>query len=155
RETLAWLRYLLRQRLRAPLLIVGTVRSEELPPAHPLHPLLADLRRAGQLTEVPLGPLSAEEATTLATQVAGHPLDAEQATRLYAETEGNALFVVELVQAGFLEQLADRRTVEEHAGDWEGHPASAAPGALPLATRASSYPQRMQAALSWRLRQLS
>ena len=56
RETLEWLRYLLRQTMRAPLLVLGTVRAEEVAPDHPLVALIADLRHAGQLTEIALGP---------------------------------------------------------------------------------------------------
>src|SRR5258706_7175153 len=107
RETLAWVHYLLRFDPQARLLIVGTLRAEELTHEHPLQSLLATLRREGQLTQISLERLTAAEAATLAAQLAGRELDAEVATRLYQDTEGNALFVVETVRLG-LGVLEDR-----------------------------------------------
>jgi DNA-binding SARP family transcriptional activator len=100
RETLEWLHYLLRFDARARLLIVGTVRPEETPPAHPLETLLAALRRDGQVTEIALGPLDAAETALLAGHLAGGGLNAELAVHLYRETEGNPLFVVEAMRMG-------------------------------------------------------
>src|SRR5260370_10184385 len=100
RETLAWVHYLVRFDPQARLLIVGTLRAEELTHEHPLQSLLATLRREGQLTQISLERLTAAEAATLAAQLAGRELDAEVATRLYQDTEGNALFVVETVRLG-------------------------------------------------------
>jgi predicted ATPase len=51
-DTLEWLHYLLRFDQRAPLLLVGTARMEEVVPRHPLTTLLGDLRGSGQLTEL-------------------------------------------------------------------------------------------------------
>ena len=97
-ETLAWLHYLLRFDPTARLLIVGTLRAEELTDTHSLHSWLAALRREGQLTQLTLEGLSAAETTILAAQLAGHDLDPDAATWLYQETEGNALFVVETMR---------------------------------------------------------
>ena len=69
-ETLRWLRYLLRFDPQLPLLLVGTVRSEDIDAQHPLHELLHQLRRTGQYTEVELHPLDAEETATLAKSLA-------------------------------------------------------------------------------------
>lgn len=102
RDTLEWLHYLLRfehPRGAKRLLLVGTVRSEEVTPDHPLLALLDGLHRTGQVTELVIGPLSATETTLLATTIAGHAPTSAQALRLYEETEGNALFVVETVRA--------------------------------------------------------
>jgi predicted ATPase len=57
RDTLEWLHYLLRFDARAPLLLVGTARLEDVGPRHPLTTLLSDLRGSGHLTELALGPL--------------------------------------------------------------------------------------------------
>jgi len=81
------------------LLLIGTARSEEIAPDHPLYALLYALQRDGSMTELDLAPLSASETAELATQVAGRPLHPTQAQHLYAETEGNPLFVVEIVRA--------------------------------------------------------
>src|SRR5207245_700843 len=101
RETLAWVHYLLRFDPHARLLIVGTLRAEELTNEHPLQSLLATLRREGQLTQISLERLTA-------AQLGGRELDAEVANRLYQDTEGNALFVVETVRLG-LGAVEDRR----------------------------------------------
>ncbi len=94
-ETLAWLHYLLRSALPVKLLLIGTMRSEELAPGHGLESWMDDLRSSGRLDEVDLRPFSAEETRALAENEAGRALEPDAAARLYAETEGHPLFVVE------------------------------------------------------------
>ena len=138
-ETIEWLHFLLRFERTARMLMVGTVRAEEVSPQHPLHSLLLYLRSTVQVTELVLQPLDAAETAKLAAQVAGRELDVESVMRLYRETEGNPLFVVETVrsEAG-QEVLAD--------GQWRS------PGALPPVT---PIPRKVQAVISGRLAQLS
>ncbi len=141
RETLEWLRYLLRFAPAARLLVVGTARREEARQDHPLHELERALRSAEQLTTIALAPMTADETATLATQVGGRPLDMAAAARLYAESEGNPLFVVEMVQAGYHERDAgadDQPTVDPRL------PASGA-----------ALPARVRAVIESRLAQLS
>ena len=134
-ETLEWMRFLLRFAPGAPLLLVGTIRTEELGSDHPLQRFLLELRRDGQVTEIPLGPLSAAEAARVAADVAERPLRDDEAAWLYRETEGNPLFVVERVRAG----------IRDH----DPAAAAAAPaGAAPL-------PPKVHAVISTRLAQLS
>jgi DNA-binding SARP family transcriptional activator len=111
RETLEWLHYLLRFDPKARLLVVGTVRSEEVDPQHALITLLLNLRSAGQLTEIELGPLDASDTTVLASQVAERELDVEAASRLYQATEGNPLFIVETVRAGLRSLGVDKESI--------------------------------------------
>lgn len=107
-ETLAWLRYLRRfthnhnghPHRPAPLLILGTVRSEEIDAAHPLTTLLLDLRRNDEITELTLTPLNVAETAELAAQLTTTPLTAEGAQAVYRQSEGNPLFVVEMVRSG-------------------------------------------------------
>jgi DNA-binding SARP family transcriptional activator/predicted ATPase len=99
-DTLEWLRFLLRFAPEARLLIIATVRIEEVGPDHALRPLLLDLGRAQQVTEVTLRPLDAADTRRLAEQVAQRELEATQAAQLFEETEGHPLFVVESVRAG-------------------------------------------------------
>ena len=103
RETLAWIHYLLRFDQHARLLIVGTKRMEERLMNQPLESLLVSLRRDGQVSEIPLGPLDAAETVTLAEHIAGRALSPELAAQLYQETEGNALFVVETMRMSVAE----------------------------------------------------
>jgi len=101
RETLQFLHYLLRAQPRAPLLVVATVRPEELDPEHPLHDLLTGLRALDRVAEVEVGRFSARETAALAERLRRRPLAAPEAERLFAETEGNPLFVVEALRAGW------------------------------------------------------
>jgi tetratricopeptide (TPR) repeat protein len=102
-ETLQWLHYVFRFAPQARLLLLATVRAEEV---HPGHALVANLRTwqpEGLVRELPLEPLSAAETLSLAEQVAGHLLDESAINALHHETEGNPLFVIELVRAGTFE----------------------------------------------------
>lgn len=112
RDTLEWLHYLAHfaPESRSPtngrmaqgrdrLLLVGTVRCEAMNENSSYHSLLLALRRAEQVTELPLGPLDAAETATLAAAIAGQTLTPAQSAELYQETEGNPLFVVETVRA--------------------------------------------------------
>jgi DNA-binding SARP family transcriptional activator/class 3 adenylate cyclase len=103
RETLEWLHFLLRAEPGGRLLVVGTVRIEELEADHPLAALLDGLRREGRMREVALGPLSRQATAALVTQIAGRALAPTQQDQFYRETEGNPLFIVELVRVGLSE----------------------------------------------------
>src|SRR5829696_5266410 len=100
-ETLQFLHHLLRAEPRARLLVVATVRPEELDPRHPLDDLRTGLRALDRVAEVEVGRLPAEETAALAERLRRRPLAAAEAGRLFAETEGNPLFVVEAVRAGW------------------------------------------------------
>jgi DNA-binding SARP family transcriptional activator len=136
RETLEWVRYLLRFAPQARLLLVGTMRSEEVMAEHPLQPLLVTLRRAQQLVEIQLEGLSTAETGMLATQLSGQAISLEEANALYQQTEGNPLFVVETVRA----QL-------ESSGDLSG---DSAPH-----DRVVPLPEGIKAVIQARLAQLS
>ncbi len=96
-ETLDFLAFLLRFDPAAKLLVVGTVRVEEIPTGHPLGRWLSGLPA---VTRVDLGPLDLAETAALASAVGGRKLDPDAAERVYRETEGNPLFVVESVRPG-------------------------------------------------------
>jgi DNA-binding SARP family transcriptional activator len=136
RETLKWLHYLLRFDPQARLLIVGTVRPEELTLDHPLASLLAALRSSRQVTEIMLGPLNPVDTASLASQVAKRGLALDVVTDLYQETEGNPLFIVETVRMGVGESTGTQ------------HRSNADP-------RSSRLPSTVQAVIAARLEQLS
>ncbi len=100
RASLEWLRYLLHHDAPNRLLVVSSVRQEEVDADDLLADLIADLRARGHSTMVDLGPLDAADTVALATQVAGHALSVEQGATVYRETEGNPLFIVETIHAG-------------------------------------------------------
>jgi len=101
-DTLEWLHYLLHHDLRMPLLVLCTLRLEEMNEEHSLAAWLRTMRRADRLAELALGPLTEDETHALATLVAQHELDPDLAACIHRETEGNPLFVVELARAGRL-----------------------------------------------------
>jgi DNA-binding SARP family transcriptional activator/predicted ATPase/transcriptional regulator with XRE-family HTH domain len=98
-ETLEWLHFLLRFETANCLLILGTVRSEEFPPEHPLSLLSRQLRMEDRISTIELSPLDAAETAKLAAEVQGHALEERDILRLFRETEGNPLFVVETIRA--------------------------------------------------------
>lgn len=147
RETLAWLHYLLRSDLKTHLLIIATMRSEEVSADQPLMSLLLDLRRSQQLTEIELTPLNEAETTSLAENIAGRPLDPTLARGLYQETEGNPLYVVEIVRAGLPDGGLEPK-VGDHSRPLQAQPSTLALQFLPL-------PPTVQAVIEARLAQLS
>lgn len=106
-ETLEWIRYLLRFDLSAPILIVGTVRSEEVDAKHPLNLLVYELHQSKQLSEIALQRFNAAETTQLANFILEKPAQPAEATQIYDNTEGNPLFVVEMARAGLGVKPAD------------------------------------------------
>jgi DNA-binding SARP family transcriptional activator/predicted ATPase len=141
-DTLEWLHYLLRFDPRARLLVVGTARTEEIEVGHALAALLLNLRGAGQLHEIALGPLDGAETAELAAHAAGRKLDPDQASHVYRETEGNPLFVVEAVRAA----RTDLREPSAMVG-------RRTPDMLPLDPQ--RLPPKVHAVIAARLAQLS
>ncbi|MCV2490974.1 AAA family ATPase [Geodermatophilus sp. YIM 151500] len=107
-ETIELIGYVVRSGPTAPILIVGTVRWEEVPEHHPLVGLVHALGHDRAVTTVPLDRL--DRATTAALAAAVRDADViapELAARLWAETEGNPLFVIEVLRVGV--SAEDRR----------------------------------------------
>ncbi len=131
-DTLEWLHYLLRFAADVRLLVVGTIRIDEIDAHHAIGRLATALRRTDQLVEISLTPLDAAETAKLAASVAGRDLDASAAFRLFSQTEGNPLFVVETMRAG----LPPHRQETDAAGS-------------------RSLPPKVHAVITGRLNQLS
>jgi DNA-binding SARP family transcriptional activator len=100
-ETIELIGFVIRSARTAPVLFVGTVRSEELPEHHPLGELVDALGHDRAVTTVPLDRLDEATTTTLAARIrSADTIDPELAARLWRETEGNPLFVIEVLRAG-------------------------------------------------------
>ena len=101
-ETIELIGFVVRSGQTAPVLIVGTVRSEEIPQHHPLVELIDALGRDQALTTVPPDHRLDEATTaTLAARLrAEDTIDPKLAARLWSETEGNPLFVIKALRAG-------------------------------------------------------
>jgi DNA-binding SARP family transcriptional activator len=137
-ETLEWLHFLLRFKPHSPLMVLGTARSEESLPDHPLVGLAQQLQGEGKFISIALSPLDAAETAQLAHQVEGRELEIPTALRLFRETEGNPLFIVETLRSG--------------AGMGADDPETAAPQ---LDLGASKLPPRVYGVIAGRLAQLS
>ena len=99
-DTLEWLHYLLRFDEQARLLVLGTLRPEEVLSDQPLAVLLTALRHDRRLTEINVEPFDPIETGQLAAYVTGHDLRSDDVDCLQRETEGNPLFIVETLRAG-------------------------------------------------------
>ena len=92
--TLDLLRFLTRRIARAPVLILGTYRDDELSPTHPLRLLLGDLANAATVRRLRLEPLSRNAVATLAGPSGIDP------EHLYTITGGNPFYVTEVLATG-------------------------------------------------------
>jgi len=100
-ETIELIGFVVRSGRTAPVLFVGTVRSEELPEHHPLGELVDALGHDRAVTTVPLERLDEATTATLAARIRStDTIDPALAARLWGETEGNPLFVIEVLRAG-------------------------------------------------------
>lgn len=103
-DTVDWLTYLLTDpRIQAKglqLLVLAAIRSDEEGGGAKLAAWKAEMGYAGQLVEIPLGPLSEESTLSLAGHVAERPIARQIGAALYLDTEGHPLFIIETVRAG-------------------------------------------------------
>lgn len=115
-STLDLARHLLNRIARQRMLILLTLRPEELEAERPKQKaFVLDLRVHEHCQEVALGPLGAGEvAGYLAARFAPHDFPADLAPRLRQRTDGHPLFVASLAQ--FLVESGDIRRVD---GRWQ------------------------------------
>jgi DNA-binding SARP family transcriptional activator len=100
-ETIELIGFVVSSAQTAPLLIIGTVRLEELQEEHPLNGLIDSLSRDEAVTMLPLDRLDQSATATLAARLRPEDeLDLELVTRIWRETEGNPLFVIETLRVG-------------------------------------------------------
>jgi predicted ATPase len=119
--SLVLLRHLARHIADAPILVLATLREEELPANHALDELLAMLRREAPCKRLTLPDLSLAESSALAARVL-EPRSPDQATAtlddalaqgLQSQTSGNPFFIRELVT-----DLIETRRVVCRQGRW-------------------------------------
>lgn len=83
---------------KAPLLVIGLCRHEDLSPEE--RRLVKGLEIEGRIKHIRLERLTSQETTTLAKSLMpGKKLDTLIQSRLFQETEGNPFFVVEYIRA--------------------------------------------------------
>lgn len=82
--------------MRAPVLLAGTYRSDELHRRHPLLPLLSELRRAAHPEDITLEPLRPQDVAELVAGLTGRPAAQERSAEIYRRSGGNPFYVEEL-----------------------------------------------------------
>src|SRR5579859_258794 len=85
--------YLVRQLRQQPVVIVGTCRDIELPPAHPLRAVLNDLQREQSIETITVQPLTDEQIRVLIA-----PLPEIVARHIQQRAAGNPFFAEELAR---------------------------------------------------------
>ncbi len=105
-QSLQLIHYVVRVNATSPVLVVATVRREEVDERHPLTDLVGGLQIIDRTTEIGLDRLTRAGTEALARSLTDIDIDAERVDELFAETEGNALFIVESIRAGGGERLA-------------------------------------------------
>ena len=98
--------YLARNLGERPVMLVGTVRTGELPTGHPIRQLVAELGRRQDVMHLPLAPLDAHHVGEQVTAIDDR-YDPARAAAIYERSGGNPLFV---------EALAGNELVSESAG---------------------------------------
>jgi class 3 adenylate cyclase len=141
RPTLQLLRHLTAVPELGAVMLVGTYRTTDIGPSHPLTETLATLRREPGVTRVELDGLSHASVSELVTTLAGHEIEDEEQLRLIesltVETHGNPFFVREI-----LRHLADSGGLVQNAqGQWS----------VTEALRATGLPQSLQEVVTQRV----
>jgi DNA-binding SARP family transcriptional activator len=140
-STLAWLHYLARRLIQAPVLLLSTYRLGVTGPTSPLLGLVLDLEREKGAVRLDLDGLSQE---TLSRWMIG--ADDALVSRVHRQTEGNPLFVLETLRSLFEEE--EVRLVE---GQWVESPGLAS---LPVPISVRQVVQRRVGRLSPQAREM-
>jgi DNA-binding NarL/FixJ family response regulator len=82
-----------------PMLLVAAYRSDGLPRHHMLRRVRHELRRAGRLDEIALGPLEPSQTADLVLQILGSAPAPSLARAIHDRTQGISFFVEELARA--------------------------------------------------------
>lgn len=85
------------QRVRRPLLVLATCRSDELGRDHPLRSFFAESDRAGRLVRLELARLDRGRVFELVTSILGVPPGAALAEEIWRRSEGNPFLAEELL----------------------------------------------------------
>ena len=93
------LTYLLRRVREERLLVVATVRTDDLHRRHPLRPVLAELGRLASVRRLTLEPFTGEEMRQFLRDLLGRDVDPTTASRIHQRAEGNAYYAAELLLA--------------------------------------------------------
>lgn len=114
-STLQMLHYLARNLVGHPVMLIGTVRSEEVVGGSAFSGLQLALQKEKLGTLISLPPLPAADVELLVMEMSGGgEWVAPLAERLYKDTEGNPFFLMEMVKA-----LFETGTIQLETGAWK------------------------------------
>ncbi len=99
-DTFEWLHTFFHADLEGGVLLIATVRSDEMDRDHPVTKLFTELAEKQRAREISLQPLTAEETAELGRQISAAQVSTPDLQQLHRTTEGNPLFVIETVRAG-------------------------------------------------------
>jgi DNA-binding SARP family transcriptional activator len=99
--SLEFIQHVARQPFEVPIVVVLTVRYEEVDPDHPLTAMRNELIAFDRLTEIRLSRLPATATVELGSELRGTELDEVVGEALFTESEGNPLVIVEMVRSGW------------------------------------------------------
>ena len=114
-DSFEWLHSLFCVEQEGGIMVLGTVRTEETGRGHAFTRLWSELRQSGQVEEIVLSPLDAQETAELGCQIAARQLNDAELAILYRSTQGNPLFVVESIRAGLADASAGVAPPRVHA----------------------------------------
>ncbi|WP_433296254.1 ATP-binding protein [Actinoplanes sp. CA-030573] len=92
--------YLARNLAGGPVLLVGTLRTGELPATDTNRRLLAELGRREDVLRVGLEALTGRQVADLLAAIDGRPAEPERSRRIHRRSGGNPMFVEALSEAG-------------------------------------------------------
>ncbi|MCA9906249.1 MAG: AAA family ATPase, partial [Anaerolineae bacterium] len=105
RETIAWLKHVLRHGGHSrPLLILGTVRTEDLMRSGEFRDWMESLTQSDLLTRITLRRLSRRETMELIDTAGDIPFSADAKLTLFQLTEGNPLCIVEYLRTDLVKR---------------------------------------------------
>lgn len=103
----AVLQFLVRALVDAPVLVIGTFRSDELDHRHPLRTFTADVGRLAATSRVLLPRLDRDGVAAMLTRLAGTPPTAEVLERVVHRSGGVPFYVEELARPGAADGLPE------------------------------------------------
>ncbi|MDD1756549.1 MAG: AAA family ATPase [Methanomassiliicoccales archaeon] len=117
-KSIELMHFLARSCVRLRVMVLGTVRSDELAPnpsgtPHPLTESLRAMQREGIYKQINLPPLDANDIGNAVRAMLGSPVDPDLLSDIAKETAGNPLFMVELVR-----MLLAKEAIILHEGLW-------------------------------------
>lgn len=106
-ESLDWLNYLVCSQVKLRLLVLFTLRTEDLSRTSGAARALARLKCTTSLVEISIAPLDSQETRTLVSQLMDGPICDDVLELIHRESQGNPLYLVELWRSGYFQRMSE------------------------------------------------